>query len=257
MGEMTLEVRDLHVSYGSVHAVRGVDLQVGPGQVLGVIGANGAGKSSLINAIVGAVPARAGSVQLRSRDLTRAPVPVRVRAGIAISPEGRGILAGLTVRENLELGAYSVRRRDRSELDGRMRDAFDVFPVLAERRDQPAQTLSGGEAAMLSIARALMSGPVLLLLDEPTLGLAPVMRQRVFERLAALKASGLAMVIVEQRAAELLDVSDRILQMRQGEAVGTTDAADIDAQGLAQLYFGVEPGKAPTDGVGDRHAIDS
>jgi branched-chain amino acid transport system ATP-binding protein len=234
-----LRVRGLHVSYGSVHAVRDVDLDVRSGEVLGVIGANGAGRSSLVNAIVGLVPAQRGSVELRSRDLTSAPVTERVRAGIAVSPEGRGILPGLTVRENLELGAYSVRRRDKTLLPDRLRDAFAVFPVLAQRGRQMAQTLSGGEAAMLSVARALMSGPSLLLLDEPTLGLAPIMRQRLFERLAVLKSAGLAMIIVEERATELLAVADRFLQMRQGEAVGMASADEVDAESLTRLYFGL------------------
>ena len=234
-----LRVRGLHVSYGSVHAVRDVNLEVSAGEVLGVIGANGAGKSSLVNAIVGTVPSRQGSIEMLARDLTRAPVTERVRAGIAVSPEGRGIVPGLTVQESLEFGAYSVRRRDKTVLTDRLRHAFDIFPVLAERRRQMAQTLSGGEAAMLSVARALMSGPSLLLLDEPTLGLAPIMRQRLFERLAVLKTTGLAMIIVEQRAAELLDVSDRLLQMRQGEAVGTTSVDEVNAESLARLYFGL------------------
>lgn len=236
----TLEVRGLHVSYGSVHAVRDVDLEVGTGEVLGVIGSNGAGKSSLVNAVAGAVKARSGSVSLLGRDLTAAPVNDRVKAGIAVSPEGRGVLPGMSVEENLRLGAYSVRTRDKGKLAGRMQEAFDIFPVLSDRRAQPAQTLSGGEAAMLSVARALMSGPKLLLLDEPTLGLAPIMRARLFERLALLKEAGLAMVIVEQRAAELLDISDRLLQMRQGEAVGTTSSGEVDAESLARLYFGVD-----------------
>lgn len=233
----TLEITDLRVSYGSVNAVRGVDLAVGPGEVLGVLGANGAGKSSLVNAIMGAVPAT-GSIRLGERVISDLPTTGRVRSGIALSPEGRGILTGMSVEENLLLGAYSVRRRDKSKLDGRLSEVFELFPVLANRRNQAAQTLSGGEAAMLSVARALMSGPSLLLLDEPTLGLAPIMRRRLFERLALLKETGIAMVIVEQRASELLEVADRLLQMRQGEAVATTSTEDVDADTLARLYFG-------------------
>lgn len=233
----TLEITDLRVSYGSVNAVRGVDLAVGPGEVLGVLGANGAGKSSLVNAILGAVPAT-GTIRLGERVISDLPTTGRVRSGIALSPEGRGILIGMSVEENLLLGAYSVRRRDKAKLDERLREVFSVFPVLAERRAQAAQTLSGGEAAMLSVGRALMSGPSLLLLDEPTLGLAPIMRRRLFERLALLKDTGIAMVIVEQRASELLEVADRLLQMRQGEAVATTSTEDVDADTLARLYFG-------------------
>lgn len=244
-----LQVRGLHVSYGSVHAVRGIDLDVAAGEVLGVIGANGAGKSSLINAIAGAVRASSGSVRLNSTDLSSAPVTDRVRAGIAVSPEGRGILAGMSVEENLQLGAYSVRRRDKALLGTRLQEAFEVFPVLEKRRKQAAQTLSGGEAVMLSVARALMSGPSLLLLDEPTLGLAPIMRHRVFELIAVLKETGLAMIVVEQRAAELLEVSDRLLQMRQGERAGTTSSDDVDVESLSRLYFGVanDSSTTPTD----------
>lgn len=236
----TLQIRDLRVSYGSVNAVRGVDLSVAPGEVLGVLGANGAGKSSLVNAIVGAVPST-GSILLGERDISDLPVTDRVRAGISVSPEGRGILSGMSVEENLLLGSYSVRRRDKAKLAARLEEVFTVFPVLRDRRVQPAQTLSGGEAAMLSVGRALMSGPSLLLLDEPTLGLAPIMRRRLFERLALLKETGLAMVIVEQRASELLEVADRLLQMRQGEAVATTSTQDVDADALARLYFGGAP----------------
>lgn len=233
----TLEIRDLRVSYGSVNAVRGVELSVAPGEVLGVLGANGAGKSSVVNAIIGAVPST-GSIMLGEHRLSDLPVTQRVRAGVALSPEGRGILSGMSVAENLLLGSYSVRRRDRAKLAARLDEVFTVFPVLRDRRDQAAQTLSGGEAAMLSVGRALMSGPSLLLLDEPTLGLAPIMRRRLFERLAVLKETGLAMVIVEQRASELLEVADRLLQMRQGEAVATTTTQDVDADALARLYFG-------------------
>ncbi|MET7399349.1 ABC transporter ATP-binding protein [Dactylosporangium sp. NPDC005572] len=241
-----LQVRGLTVRYGSVRAVHGLNLDVSAGEVLGVIGANGAGKSSLVNAIAGATRSSSGSIALNSRDITKAPVTERVRAGIAVSPEGRGILAGMTVEENLRLGAYSVRRRDRNVLGGRLAEAFAIFPVLGERRSQMAQTLSGGEAAMLSVARALMSGPCLLLLDEPSLGLAPIMRQRLFERIAVLKRTGLAMVIVEQRAAELLEVSDRLLQMRRGESAGIGRAAEMDAESLARLYFGAAAAPGPS-----------
>jgi branched-chain amino acid transport system ATP-binding protein len=246
----TLDIRDLRVAYGSVNAVRGVELSVAPGEVLGVLGANGAGKSSLVNAIVGAVPST-GSIVLGERNISDLPVTERVRAGIALSPEGRGILSGMSVEENLLLGSYSVRRRDKAKLAARLDEVFTVFPVLRDRRDQAAQTLSGGEAAMLSVGRALMSGPSLLLLDEPTLGLAPIMRRRLFERLAVLKETGLAMVIVEQRASELLEVADRLLQMRQGEAVATTTTKDVDADALARLYFGsaATPSPHQTDAI--------
>ncbi|WP_411719687.1 ABC transporter ATP-binding protein [Mycetocola sp.] len=234
----SLELRGLGVAYGSVRAVRDLSVGVAAGEVLGVIGSNGAGKTSIVNAVIGAVPLASGTLSFEGKDLTSSSIAARVRAGIAVSPEGRGILPGLTVQENLLLGAYSVRRSIKSELSARLDQAFEFFPVLKERRMQMAQTLSGGEAAMLSIGRALMSGPRLLLLDEPTLGLAPIMRARLFERIAVLKETGLAMIIVEQRAAELLDVSDRLLQLQRGEAVGIVEAGDVDVEALAQLYFG-------------------
>ncbi|GAW52391.1 MULTISPECIES: ABC transporter ATP-binding protein [unclassified Nocardioides] len=233
-----LSVDDVHVTYGSVHAVRGVSLDVADGEVLGIIGANGAGKSSLLNAVMGIVTPSAGRVVVDGKDVTGKPVAEHVRLGLGLSPEGRGILPGLSVRENLELGTYpsrGLRARDRRE---RLDEAFELFPVLGERANQDAQTLSGGEAAMLSVARALVSKPKVLLLDEPTLGLAPVMSQRLFERIDALKATGLSMVIVEQRATELFQVADRILQVRQGEAEMVDGVSSLDVAALERLYFG-------------------
>jgi branched-chain amino acid transport system ATP-binding protein len=237
-----LTVDDLHVAYGNVHAVRGVGFEVVEGEVLGVIGANGAGKSSLLKAVTGAVPALQGRVTLEGRELAGTSVAARVRAGLALSPEGRGVLPGLSVAKNLELGYYATRGIGRREKTRRLTEAFELFPILGERRDQPAQTLSGGEAAMLSVARALMAKPRVVFLDEPTLGLAPVVSSRLFEHIAALRSAGLTMVIVEQRATELFEVADRVLQMRQGAVQSIARVDELDAAALSRLYFGDEQG---------------
>lgn len=234
----SLRVTDLHVSYDSVHAVRGIDLHVEDGQVLGVIGVNGAGKSTLLKAICGLVPARRGRVVLGDRDLSRLPSERRVRAGLALSPEGRGVLAGMTVRENLVLGAYAVPRAKRRMTAATLDDVADLFPVLGKRLGQQAETLSGGEAAMLSIGRALMSRPRVMLLDEPTLGLAPIITVRLFEMLKTLSDRGTTMIVVEQRATQMLGLADQVLQMKGGEAVAQSRTEDIDAETLSTLYFG-------------------
>lgn len=235
--EPTLRVDDLHVSYGHVQAVRGVSFSVPRGHVLGVLGANGAGKSTLLKAIAGLVPAASGTVRLAGRDIGNNSVERRVRSGVVLSPEGRGMLTGMTVEENLVLGGFSSRL-SRRELAGKIDEMCSLFPVLGERLKQQSQSLSGGEAAMLSIARALVSEPTLLLLDEPTLGLAPIVTQRLFERIAALRELDLTMVVVEQRATQLLEVADSILQMRSGRAVAHSETSKVGAESLTSLYFG-------------------
>jgi branched-chain amino acid transport system ATP-binding protein len=233
-----LSAEDVHIHYGSVRAVQGVTFDVQEGEVLGVIGANGAGKSTLLKGLVGLVPLAAGTVHLDGADVSHVPAERRVRRGVALSPEGRGVLTGMSVRENLELGAYSAAHTSRREIRERLAETFELFPVLADRQAQPAQTLSGGEAAMLSVGRAFVAQPRVLLLDEPTLGLAPIMSERLFERIGALKARGMTMVIVEQRATALFDVADRVLQMKQGVQQGLSNVGELDAEALTHLYFG-------------------
>lgn len=238
-GRTLLEVEDLAVAYGAAVVVDGVSLEVGERQIVGVFGANGAGKSSLLGGIVGLVRPVRGHVLLDGEDVTREDPEAHARRGVILVPEGRGIFGPLTVEENLRLGAYPSGAVGRHEMERRLNDAYELFPALVERRTQLAGTLSGGEAAMLAVARGLMSRPRVLLLDEPSLGLAPTVTARLFERLAALKLSDVGVVVVEQKAAQLMHVVDRSLVMRQGRrehwGEGTIDVADLD-----RMYFGTK-----------------
>jgi len=226
-----LEVEDLHVRYGAVEAVHGVSFAVNGGEVTALIGANGAGKSSTLAAISGLVPAQ-GRIRFDGRDIAGAPPHVIVRAGVVQVPEGREILARMTVEENLLMG---LRRRDRSELSS----VYERFPILRERRALLAGTLSGGEQQMLAIARALLARPRLLLLDEPSLGLAPLVVKRVFETLADLRAQGVTMLLVEQNALRALGLADRAYVMELGRIVmrGTGQELSRD-EAVARTYLG-------------------
>jgi len=224
-----LDVRDLHVSYGRVPALRGTALHVQRGELVGLIGHNGAGKSTTLMSICGATKPRSGSITLDGQELIgRTPEQI-VRAGIALVPEGRRIFSRLTVRENLALGAAS-RRRARAELSTSIDEQMARFPVLERYADSRAGNLSGGEQQQLAIARALMAKPRLLLLDEPSLGLAPLIVDLVFETLVALRDEGLTVLLVEQNAARTVDVADRTYVLRPGgyvEFEGT--AAELHA----------------------------
>lgn len=222
-----LDVRGLQVRYGAVEAVRGIDLTVEKGQIVALLGANGAGKTSTLSAIVGLVPVAGGTVSLDGAPITGLPTEVLARRGIGLVPEGRRIFASLSVAENLILGgavhAAPAERRARLE---RMEDRF---PILAERRHQKAGLLSGGEQQMLAIARALMAGPRLLLMDEPSLGLAPQMVERVFDLILALRGEGLTILLVEQNVPMSLDIADRAVVLANGRAVLSGSAADLAA----------------------------
>ena len=226
-----LEVEDLHVRYGAVEAVHGVSFTVNAGEVTAVIGANGAGKSSTLAAISGLVPAD-GRIRFDGHDISGAPPHAIVRAGIVQVPEGREILARMTVEENLLMG---LRGRDRSDLGS----AYERFPILRERRALLAGSLSGGEQQMLAIARALLARPRLILLDEPSLGLAPLVVKRVFETLADLKRQGVTMLLVEQNALRALRIADRAHVMELGRLVlrGTGEELLRD-EGVARTYLG-------------------
>jgi len=226
-----LEVDDLHVRYGAVEAVHGVSFTVNAGEVTAVIGANGAGKSSTLAAISGLVPAD-GRIRFDGHDISGAPPHAIVRAGIVQVPEGREILARMTVEENLLMG---LRGRDRSDLGS----AYERFPILRERRALLAGSLSGGEQQMLAIARALLARPRLILLDEPSLGLAPLVVKRVFETLADLKRQGVTMLLVEQNALRALRIADRAHVMELGRLVlrGTGEELLRD-EGVARTYLG-------------------
>jgi branched-chain amino acid transport system ATP-binding protein len=226
-----LEVEDLRVRYGAVEAVHGVSFAVNAGEVTTLIGANGAGKSSTLAALSGLLPA-GGRIRFDGRDIAGAPPHAIVHAGIVQVPEGREILARMTVEENLLMG---LRGRARSDLDS----AYERFPILGERRALLAGSLSGGEQQMLAIARALLARPRLLLLDEPSLGLAPLIVKRVFDTLADLRRQGVTMLLVEQNALRALRLADRAYVMELGKLVmrGTGEELLRD-EGVARTYLG-------------------
>ncbi len=233
-----LEVRDLQVRYGAIRAVHGVSLDAADGELVALLGANGAGKSSTLMCIAGALKAAGGSIRLGAEDVTGASPEAKVRKGVATVPETRDVFPDLTVEENLTLGAY-IRRADTDGVREDREKMLTLFPRLAERSSQPAGTLSGGEQQMLVIARAMMSRPKLLLLDEPSLGLAPVVVDQIFEMIAALKQSGLTILLVEQNVAKALSVADRAYVMRLGTIAASGSAAEIGAAtDLSALYLG-------------------
>jgi branched-chain amino acid transport system ATP-binding protein len=210
-----LKIESVKVSYGAIEAVKGVSLEVRAGEVVTIIGANGAGKSTLLKSIVGLEPVAQGRVLIDGKDCTQVPPHQRVGLGVALSPEGRGVFPDQSVRENLMLGAYS-RRADKAFVERGIEREFARFPRLKERQHQPAGTLSGGEQQMLAIARALMSDPRLLLLDEPSLGLAPLIIKDIFDAIRQLRSSGLTILLVEQMAKQALGVADRAYVLETG-----------------------------------------
>ena len=219
-----LELEGLEVRYGSVPAVRGLDLSVGRGELVGLIGPNGAGKSTTLHAIMGLVAASAGDVRLSGRSLRgRAPEAI-ARAGISLVPEGRRIFGELTVEENLRLG-LAARRRNGSDP---LTEAYDLFPVLAEFRGRPAGALSGGQQQQLAIGRALVAAPDVLLLDEPSLGLAPQLVDAVFRALAEIRDRGVTILLVEQRAQRTVALADRTYVLANGELRATLSPGDAD-----------------------------
>jgi branched-chain amino acid transport system ATP-binding protein len=203
-----LELQGADVTYGAIRAVRNVSLRVKSGEVVTILGTNGAGKSSLLKGIAGLEPLAAGRLMFEGADCGRMPVHQRVKMGVALAPEGRGVFADQSVRDNLMLGGY-LQRQDKQQLENRIEREFARFPRLRERQHQPAGTLSGGEQQMLAISRALMSDPKLLLLDEPSLGLAPLITADIFRSIRQLRDSGMTIVLVEQMANQALAVSDR------------------------------------------------
>ncbi len=209
-----LEVRQLKVAYGGIKAVRGVDLTVAEGELVCLIGANGAGKSSVLKGLVGLVQ-HGGEVRFAGERLTGRPTHAIAASGVSLVPEGRGIFARLTVAENLDMGAFV--RRDRTAVNIDRQRVYELFPRLAERRGQMAGTLSGGEQQMLAIGRALMSGPRMLLLDEPSMGLAPLMVQKIYETITRVAGEGVTILLVEQNANLALHVSQRAYVMESGE----------------------------------------
>ncbi len=233
---MLLDVQGLDVRYGRNHAVKSVDLTLDEGEIVTVLGANGAGKSSLLKAIQGTVKPATGRVRFDGRDVTDWSAPRRVREGLVMVPEGRQIFISLTVHENLQMGAYC--RRD-NEVEEDIEAIYERWPNLAERRDMLAAVLSGGEQQMLAIGRALLARPRLMMLDEPSLGLSPIMVSRLFSRLDALNSEGLTILLVEQNIHMALGAADRGYVLELGSAVmqGTPQEL-IDSQRLEEAYLG-------------------
>ena len=224
-GAVDLEVRDLRVSYGGIAAVKGVSFEVPRGEILALIGANGAGKTSILKAIVGLVPAAGGAVRLFGQPANAIPTHRRVALGATLVPEGRAIFSGMSVRENLELGAFL--KRERAALDRRLDRVIALFPRLGERLAQAGGTLSGGEQQMLAIGRALMGEPKLLLLDEPSLGLAPKLVAQIFASIREIAATGITILLVEQNTRLALETAHHAHVLVTGELVLSGKCAEL------------------------------
>jgi len=232
-----LTLDKVNVFYGAIHALHDVSLTVNKGEVVTLIGANGAGKSTTLRAITGLLTPRSGRVTFEGHDITGMPAHKLVAKGISMSPEGRGVFANLTVLENLEMGAYLVT--DKAAIQRHLDRGFALFPRLAERRKQRAGTLSGGEQQMLAMARALMSQPKLLLLDEPSLGLAPIVCRTIFETIDDIKAEGTTVLLVEQNANAALKRSDRGYVLETGHVILEGSAASIASDPrVREAYLG-------------------
>jgi len=224
MSPPLLELTDLRVAYGRIEALRGVSLSLRVGERLALIGANGAGKTTLLKAVAGLLPVLDGRVQLQGADVTTQAAHLRLPQGMALVPEGRGIFADLTVHENLLMGAYC---RDDDAIDSDLDSQYRRFPRLAERREQAAGTLSGGEQQMLAIGRALMGRPRLLLLDEPSMGLAPIMVERIFAVLREICADGVTLLLVEQNARLAMQLCERTVVLEHGAISLQGDSAEL------------------------------
>ncbi|GAA2216125.1 ABC transporter ATP-binding protein [Nonomuraea monospora] len=229
-----LSIRDLTVHHGQLRAVDGLSLDVDEGEVLAIIGANGAGKSTLLRALAGLNPPTSGTVHLRGRDITRLPAHQRVPAGIALVPEGRRLFPSLTVEENLLVGAYRKRTGPWT-----VAAVHELFPWMAERRDQNAAQLSGGEQQAVAIGRALLSNPELLLVDELSLGLAPVVVRRIYETLPRIVGAGTTALIVEQDVTQAMRVADRVHCLLEGRSVLRGRPGDLTAEQVEHAYFGI------------------
>jgi branched-chain amino acid transport system ATP-binding protein len=233
-----LEAEALEIAYGEIPACRGVSFHVAQGEIVTLIGANGAGKSTTLRAIAGVLFARAGAIRFRGQDVTRLPSHERSRLGISLVPEGRRVFAFLTVRENLELGAFNHRKAG-AKVRGLMDKVLDMFPRLAERMRQNAGTLSGGEQQMLALGRAMMSEPSLICLDEPSLGLAPMVVRDIFRTIKAINAAGTSVLLVEQNARYALDTASRAYVLQTGSIIADGACAALrNDDRVRQAYLG-------------------
>ncbi|HVT67660.1 MAG TPA: ABC transporter ATP-binding protein [Trebonia sp.] len=231
-----LEISDLHAHYGAIEALKGVSLSVDEGEVVTLIGSNGAGKSTTLRCVSGLTPASGGTVTFAGEDITRVPADEIVTRGVALSPEGRRCFPRMTVRENLDLGAY---RRRGPGIAADLERVYTLFPRLKEREKQKAGTMSGGEQQMLAIGRAMMTSPRLLLLDEPSLGIAPVLVDRIYQTIGDIHALGTAILLVEQNANRALDAASRGYVLETGRVVLADDTASLQRNpGVQEAYLG-------------------
>lgn len=234
-----LEVKNIHTYYGNIHALKGVSITVEENEIVTLIGGNGAGKTTTLRTISGIVHPRSGDVYFEGERISETPAHELVYKGITMVPEGRGVFARLTVFENLDMGAYSMS--DRSRFDDDLERVFQLFPRLKERRNQVAGTLSGGEQQMLATARALMANPRLLLMDEPSMGLAPILVESVFETITEINKTGTTILLVEQNATVALSVADRGYVLQTGEIVLKDSAAKLRQNEMVQkAYLGID-----------------
>ena len=237
-----LEIRDLHLSYGKVRAVQGVSLEVAEGEIVALIGANGAGKSSTMHAVCGIERPSSGQIRFLGQAITRMPPHRIMRRGIVQVPEGRLIFGGLTVAQNLRLGAHNVAGRARTEAD--IERVLESFPMLRERLDEPGAALSGGQAQMLALARGLMARPKLLILDEPSLGLAPIAALDVFALIPRLRDAGVTILLVEQNVRQALAIADRGYVLESGRIILDGKAAELaEHELLVSAYLGLTRGE--------------
>jgi branched-chain amino acid transport system ATP-binding protein len=233
-----LRVGDLHVYYGGIHALKGVNIAVEKGEIVTIIGANGAGKSTLLNAISGIIRSREGRIIFKDNPLPPSPHAI-VREGICQVPEGRMVFANLTVKDNLLLGAYL--RKDTDGIERDLGNVYELFPRLKEREKQMAGTLSGGEQQMLAIGRGLMSDPELMLLDEPSLGLAPILVETIYQVIEGIKSTGKTLLLVEQNAYKALSTADRAYVLEQGRIVKSGRARELlEDPTIQESYLGVK-----------------
>lgn len=231
-----LKIKNLNVYYGAIHALKSINIEIREGEIVTLIGSNGAGKTSTLKAISGIIPCKSGTIEFEGKDITNAQPHKLVYAGIGHVPEGRRIFSELTVMENLELGAYT--RKDK-EVKSDFEKVFEKFPRLKERRKQDAGTLSGGEQQMLAIGRALMSRPKLLLLDEPSMGLAPIVVRQIFSTIKEINKSGTTILLVEQNANMALSIADRAYVIETGQIVNSGAAEDIKQnEDVKKAYLG-------------------
>ena len=232
-----LEVKDLEVYYGMIQAIKGISFEVNQGEVIALIGANGAGKTTTLHTITGLLSPKKGSVLFEGQDITKVPAHKIVSMGMAHVPEGRRVFSQLSVYENLKLGAYT--RKDKSNIDKELQSIYERFPRLAERKNQLAGTLSGGEQQMLAMGRALMSKPSIVLMDEPSMGLSPILVNEIFDIIESISKSGTTVILVEQNSKKALSIADREYVLETGKVVLEGDAKDLlENDSIKKAYLG-------------------